>query len=83
MKYIVGILLGGILYSANAKVLDLGELEITGEVRRPNLNMVYSKKYFKKAVRDMAQSELKKFEQKLLKPGMNTVKRSKSHKRKR
>ncbi len=72
MKYIISILFGGVFLSASAKVLDLGELEVKGEVRRPNLNLVYSKKYFKKAIREMARSELKQFEQQLLKPGLRT-----------
>ena len=50
------------------KVLDLGELEITGEVRRPNVNKVYSKKYFDKAMSNMAKQELQNFEAELLMP---------------
>ena len=50
------------------KVLDLGELEITGELRRPNVSLVHSKRYFEKAVRAGARDELKRFEKELLKP---------------
>ena len=50
------------------KVLDLGEIEITGEVRRPNLNLIYSKKYMNKAVVLIAREELKKLEKEILKP---------------
>ena len=71
MKYVIYILFGGML-SASAKVLDLGEIEVTGEVRRPNLNLVYSKEYFNSAIRDMAHGELDKFEKKLLRPGVRT-----------
>ena len=72
MKYVICILFGGLSLCATAKVLDLGEIEVAGEVRRPNLNLVYSKKYFNSAVRDMAHGELEKFEQQLLKPGVRT-----------
>ena len=72
MKYMISILLGGILLSVDAKVLDLGEIEVTGEVRRPNLNLVYSKEYFNSAIRDMAHGELEKFEKQLLRPGVRT-----------
>ncbi len=51
------------------KVLDLGALEITGEVRRPNVKLVYSKKkYFNKALSVRAKEELRAFEQELLQP---------------
>ena len=51
------------------KVLDLGALEITGEVRRPNVKLVYSKKkYFNKALSTIAKEELRVFEKELLQP---------------
>ena len=50
------------------KVLDLGEIEITGEVRRPNINLIYSKKYFDQAITAVAKRELKVLEGELLKP---------------
>ncbi len=50
------------------KVLDLGEIEITGEVRRPNINLIYSKKYIDKAVNIIVRDELKKLEKDLLQP---------------
>ncbi len=50
------------------KVLDLGEIEITGEVRRPNINLIYSKKYINKAVNVIVKDELKKLEKDLLQP---------------
>ena len=52
------------------KVLDLGEIEITGEVRRPNINLIYSKKYIKRAVNIIAREEFKKLESDLLKPSL-------------
>ena len=62
-----------ILFSVSAfgkeKVLDLGAIEIQGEVRRPNVQLVYSKKkHFKKTLAVIAQDELRAFEQELLKP---------------
>ena len=50
------------------KVLDLGEIEIIGEVRRPNVNLVHSKKYFNKIVSGMIKDELEEFEKELLEP---------------
>ena len=50
------------------EVLDLGKIKITGEIRRPNVNLVYSKKYFSKAVSMIAKEKLKEFEMELLKP---------------
>ncbi len=50
------------------KVLDLGAIEIKGEIRRPNVKLVHSKKYFNKAVSVVAKEELKEFEKELLKP---------------
>ena len=50
------------------KVLDLGEIEIIGEVRRPNINMIYSKKYFNEAISAVAKQELKNLESELLQP---------------
>ena len=50
------------------KVLDLGEIEITGEVRRPNINLIYSKKYIDKAVNVIVREELEKLEKDLLQP---------------
>ena len=50
------------------KVLDLGEIEIKGEVRRPNINLIYSKKYFDEALTVVAKKELKNLESRLLKP---------------
>ena len=54
--------------SGEEKVLDLGEIEITGEIRRPNINLIYSKKYIDKAVNVIAKDELKKLERNLLQP---------------
>jgi len=53
---------------AEKKVLDLGDLEITGEVRRPNIDVVYPKKYFDKAINIITTKKLKEWEQELLKP---------------
>ena len=50
------------------KVLDLGEFEITGEVRRPNVNWLRSNRNFRDSVDSMTLDELKKFEEELLKP---------------
>ena len=50
------------------RVLDLGEIEITGEVRRPDINLIYSKKYIKRAAGVIAGEEFKKLEEDLLKP---------------
>ena len=51
------------------KVLDLGAIEIKGEVRRPNVKLVYSKKKgFNKALSTIAQEEMRAFEKELLKP---------------
>ena len=67
------IVLSTILFSFSAvgkeKVLDLGAIEIQGEVRRPNIKLVYSKKkYFNKALSAIAKDELRAFEKELLKP---------------
>lgn len=61
----------GLSFYAVAKkgrVLDLGAIEIKGEVRRPNINLIYSKKNFDTFVGVVAKSELKVFEKELLKP---------------
>ena len=50
------------------KILDLGAIEIKGEIRRPNVKLVHSKKYFNKAIGIVAEEELKEFEKNLLKP---------------
>ena len=50
------------------KVLDLGKIKIKGEIRRPTVDLVYSKKYFDKAVSVIAGKKLKEFEKELLKP---------------
>lgn len=50
------------------KVLDLGEIEIKGEVRRPNINLIYSKKYINEAMLLIVRKELQKLEKELLKP---------------
>lgn len=52
------------------KVLDLGEIEIKGEVRRPNINLIYSKRYINKTMILIAKEELKKLEKELLKPAI-------------
>ena len=55
-------------------VLDLGEIEIKGEVRRPNINLIYSKKYMSKTMILMARQELKELEKELLEPAKNQIK---------
>ena len=56
------------------KVLDLGAIEIQGEIRRPNVKLVYSKKkYFNKALSTIAKDELRTFEQELLKPATGSA----------
>ncbi len=50
------------------KILDLGDIEVTGEVRRPNINLIYSKKYFDEAITAVAKRELKALELELLQP---------------
>lgn len=62
-------------------VLDLGDLEIKGEVRRPNINLIYSKKYISKTMILIAREELKKFEKELLKPAVNLSFRKTNRKR--
>ena len=59
------------------EVLDLGKIEITGEIRRPNVNLVYLKKYFNKAVSEIAKKELRAFEVELLKPAKIIRKKTK------
>ena len=87
MWYVVGIVLSVFCCFAGAKkkVLDLGEIEITGEIRRPNVNLVYSKKYFSKAMNEMARHEFKQFEAELLKPakGFNANKKSSARARRK
>ena len=63
------------------KVLDLGEIEITGEVRRPNINLIYSKKYIKRAVNIIAREEFKSLESDLLKPTVRSNKRAVTRKK--
>lgn len=65
------------------KVLDLGEIEITGEVRRPNINLIYSKKYINKAMILIAREELKKLERELLKPARKMSLKAKSIKKRK
>ena len=71
------------VFAEEEKVLDLGEIEITGEVRRPNINLIYSKKYIDKAVNVIVKDELKKLEKELLQPdpaiGRRSVERVKKH----
>ena len=50
------------------KILDLGEIEITGEVRRPNVELVLPKKYVDEAVEVVAKNELQQLEKILLLP---------------
>ena len=63
--------------------MDLGEIEITGEVRRPNINLIYSKKYMNKAMALIAKKELKKFEAELLRPTENLVLKRKARRKKK
>ena len=50
------------------QVLDLGELEITGEVRRPNVGWIRSNKRFNDSLNSITLDEMRKFEKELLKP---------------
>lgn len=65
---LAGLFCFGAFAFGGEKVLDLGEIEITGEVRRPNINLIYSKKYFDEAMTAVAKRELKALEGELLKP---------------
>ena len=66
------------LFSSSAfgkkDVLDLGEIEIKGEVRRPNINLIYSKKYMNRTMILIARKELKKLEKELLEPSKDRIK---------
>lgn len=64
-------------------VLDLGDIEIKGEVRRPNMNLIYSKKYISRAMILIAKEELKKFEKELLKPANLSLKTNRKGNRRR
>ena len=69
--FLLWIITAGLPFYAVAKkerVLDLGAIEIKGEVRRPNIDLIYSKKSFDTFVGVVARSELKAFEKELLKP---------------
>ena len=69
LKTLILLSLSSLLWSAQAKrVLDLGQMDIQGEVRRPNVNLVNSKKYFKDMIKKMAHQELKQFERELTQP---------------
>ena len=73
-RFTAAVLFGFVSFSAfgekekEEKVLNLGEIEITGEVRRPNIQLIFPKKYFEEAVAILAKKELKSLEQELLKP---------------
>jgi len=54
--------------SSKEKVLDLGEFEVIGEVRRPNVNWLRPNKNIQDSANSMTWEELKKFEEELLKP---------------
>lgn len=71
IKYIIIMVIMSIFHAVcldKKKILNLGEINIKGELRRPNINLVYSKKYFNKTMSTMANSELIQFEKELLKP---------------
>jgi len=53
---------------ASKKVLDLGELEVDGEVRRPNVNWVDSQKRVREMLPELHRGEFHAIEETLLKP---------------
>ena len=63
------------------RILDLGEIEVTGEIRRPNINLIYSKKYFDEAITVVAKQELKNLERELLRPEADKSKKPEKKKK--
>jgi hypothetical protein len=53
---------------AAGSVIDLGQLEVEGEIRRPNINWVDSQKRVKDMLPGFHQAEFKSVEDQLLKP---------------
>ena len=53
---------------AEKDIIDLGDLEVIGEVRRPHLFMVESRRELEKIVRESAKQKWERFEQELTQP---------------
>ena len=51
-----------------AKVLDLGQLEIEGEVRKPQIQVLDSSDSVKRMVKNMQLQQAHSFEEEMLKP---------------
>lgn len=70
LKYMIvfSIIFLSFLSFGKDKIFDLGAIDIKGELRRPNMSVVYSKKSFNKSINIIVNSELVKFEKELLKP---------------
>lgn len=60
---------GGIAQEAkSASVVDLGEMSINGELRRPSVQWIESKKALRPELPKIAQKELERLEEELLRP---------------
>ena len=54
---------------AKGKVIDIGNLEVDGELRRPNVNWIDSQKRIKDLLPAFHREEFRALERELLKPG--------------
>lgn len=53
-----------------SKVVDLGELSVNGEVRRPNITWIDSQKLVNEALPGVVKAEIELFESRLLEPDL-------------
>lgn len=54
--------------SAKEKIIDLGQIEIQGEVRRPPIQVIDTNESLQKMIRRMKIKKLAAFEKKMLRP---------------
>ncbi len=65
----------GLMISINgfANMIDLGQIEIEGEVRQPMVNAIDSRTILQEAIRKNLAKQVKALEEKLLQPSENEV----------
>lgn len=52
----------------DSKVIDLGEMSVTGEVRKPSIQWIDSQKSVKEHLPSLLKGEFERFEEQLLRP---------------
>ena len=65
-------------HAADSAVVDLGQMSINGELRRPSVQWIDSKKSLRPELPKIAQEELVRLEEKLLQPAALPGKEAKS-----